>query len=44
MTQSKRRARRWVFRELDRLGDQRLRAGPKEQSLNPENCAKTRET
>ncbi len=43
MTRLKQRARRWVFRELDRLGDQRHSAEPKVQSLDPENRAKMRE-
>jgi hypothetical protein len=44
MTWSKQRARRWVFRELDRLSAQRQSAEPKETSANHANRAKTRET
>jgi hypothetical protein len=44
MTRSKQRARRWVFRELDRLSAQRQSTEPKELSADPENHAKTRQT
>ena len=44
MTRSKQRARRQVFRELDRLCAQRQSTEPKELSANPTTRAKTRET
>jgi hypothetical protein len=44
MTRLKQRARRWVFRELDRLSAQRHSAKPKGLSANPATRAKTRET
>jgi hypothetical protein len=44
MMRLKQRARRWIFRELDRLSAQRHSAEPKELSANPANRAKTRET
>jgi hypothetical protein len=44
MTRVKQRARRWVFRELDRLSGQRQSTEPKERYSDPETRAKTRET
>jgi hypothetical protein len=41
MTRLKQRARRWVFRELDRLSAQQQSAEPKELSANPTNRAKS---